>query len=384
MVNKRYSKAMAETLHYLKGINENDIKKIPNKFIKFLEENALQNYKCDFDYNQPLKELKVMDETRGLISMICLNYWCETEEEKDNFIEHLNKNEKQYQEKLRKKYEVYEIFKKKELVEKINKNILLIESEKLNILKKILKFLMNLFHTENKKTERDRMRMKNTFELIINYELIDEFCKLNNMLVITDEMLQENNMFKNIVYATDNNFVGRSVYPKDMPIIMNQDVWEKLIKINNELKEKKFCIKIYDAYRPIGIQKLFWEFFYEERGYYDENLVANPNKYGTHNITINAVDICLCGLDGSNVELPCEFDDFTGKANIFYNECSNEAKKNRDLLINTAQKHGLIVNQDEWWHFYDEELKDYGMGFNFIESDLIPQKDTDVFTLVAK
>lgn len=223
--------------------------------------------------------------------------------------------------------------------------------------------------------------MKDTFKLIINYELIDEFCKLNNMLVITDKMLEENNMFKNIVYATNNNFVGRSVYPKDMPIIMNQNIWEKLIKINNELKEKNFCIKIYDAYRPIGIQKLFWEFFYEENGYYDENLVANPNKYGTHNITINAVDICLCGLDGSDVELPCEFDDFTGKANIFYNECSNEAKKNRDLLINIAQKHGLIVNQDEWWHFYDEELKDYGMGFNFIESDLIPQKDTEVFIL---
>ena len=26
MVNERYSKAMAETLHYLKGINQNDIK----------------------------------------------------------------------------------------------------------------------------------------------------------------------------------------------------------------------------------------------------------------------------------------------------------------------------------------------------------------------
>ncbi len=384
MVNERYSKAMAETLHYLKGINENDIKKIPNKFMQFLKENALQNYECDFDYNKPLKELKLLEETRGLISMICLNYWCETEEEKDEFIKHLNENEKRYQEKLRKKYEVYEIFKKKEIVEKINKNILLIESEKLNILKKILKFVLNLFHTNNKKLERDRMRRKNTFELIINYELIDEFCKLNNMLVVTDKMLQENNMFKNIVYATNNNFVGRSVYPKDMPIIMNQNIWEKLIKINNELKEKNFCIKIYDAYRPIGIQKLFWEFFYEENGYYDEHLVANPNKYGTHNITINAVDICLCNLDGINVELPCEFDDFTGKANIFYNECSNEAKNNRDLLINIAQKHGLIVNQDEWWHFYDEELKDYGMGFNFLESDFIPQKDTDVFVLVVK
>ena len=224
--------------------------------------------------------------------------------------------------------------------------------------------------------------MKNNIELIINYELLDEFCEINNFIIITDEMLEKNNMFKNIVYATENNFVGRSVYPEDMSLIMNKNVWEKLIKINNELKQSNFCIKIYDAYRPIVIQKLFWEFFYEEKGYYDENLVANPNKYGTHNITINAVDIFLCNLDGTNVELPCEFDDFSGKANIFFDGCSNEARKNRDLLINTAKKHGLLVNTEEWWHFYDEELKDYGMGFNFIESNFIPKKDTEVFVLV--
>jgi D-alanyl-D-alanine dipeptidase len=76
---------------------------------------------------------------------------------------------------------------------------------------------------------------------------------------------------------------------------------KELIKINNELKQKGFCIKIYDAYRPIEIQKLFWEFFYQEHGYYDENLVANPNKYGTHNITINAIDMFKENLDSKEL-----------------------------------------------------------------------------------
>ena len=154
MVNERYSKAMAETLHYLKGIRQNDIKKIPNKFMQFLEENALQNYECNFDHTKPLKDLKLMDETRGLISMICLNYWCENEEEKNNFIKHLNENEIRYQEELREKYNVDDIFKKKESVttiEPINENILPIESEKTNILKKMLKFIMKFFHIKNKK-----------------------------------------------------------------------------------------------------------------------------------------------------------------------------------------------------------------------------------------
>lgn len=111
MVNERYRKAMSETLHYLKGINQDDIIKIPNKFIQFLKENSLQNYECNFDYKKPLKDLNLMDETRGLISMICLNYWCETEEQKNNFIKHLNENEIRYQEELKEKYNVDDIFK---------------------------------------------------------------------------------------------------------------------------------------------------------------------------------------------------------------------------------------------------------------------------------
>lgn len=218
-------------------------------------------------------------------------------------------------------------------------------------------------------------------KLVINYDLLDEFYKINNFINVTDDMLKENNIYKELIYATDNNFVGVSVYPKDMPLIINQIIWKKLIAINNELKEHGLCLKIYDAYRPIEIQKLFWEYFYNTHGYYDETLVANPNKYGTHNITINAVDIFIVNLDASNVELPCEFDDFTGKANIYFKDCSDEAKKNRDLLINIATKHGLIVNEDEWWHFYDNQLEKYGMKYNYSQSEFVPKKEKQVFIL---
>ena len=121
MVNERYGIAMAETLHYLKGTSQDDINKIPDNFITFLKNNASQNYECKFDYTRPLKELNLKNETRGLIAMICLNYWCETEEQKNSFIEHLNKNEKKYQEELRKEYNIDDIFKKKEFIPKVKK-----------------------------------------------------------------------------------------------------------------------------------------------------------------------------------------------------------------------------------------------------------------------
>ncbi len=96
MINERYSIAISETLHYLKGINQNDVNKIPDTFMSFLKENASDNYHCDFDYNKPLKEMKLTDEAKGLIAAICLNYWCETEDQKEKFRNHLKFNEQAY------------------------------------------------------------------------------------------------------------------------------------------------------------------------------------------------------------------------------------------------------------------------------------------------
>lgn len=153
MVDQKYSMAITETLHYLKGINQNDINKIPNKFMDFLKANAAQDYECNFDYNKSLKELNLMNETRGLISMICLNYWCETEEQKNSFRKHLSLNETKFQEELKNKYNIDDIFKKKDSisdiengVENINTNDLPVNAEQENIIKRILNHIMKFLH----------------------------------------------------------------------------------------------------------------------------------------------------------------------------------------------------------------------------------------------
>ena len=89
----------------------------------------------------------------------------------------------------------------------------------------------------------------------------------------------------------------------------------------------------------------------------------------------------ITNIDGTYLELPCEFDDFSEKANIYYDKCSKEAMKNRDLLIDTAKKYGLIVNESEWWHFIDERILEKGMKFNYLESNLIPTGQEKVFVL---
>lgn len=151
MVNERYSIAISETLHYLKGINQEDINKIPNKFMSFLKENAADNYSCDFDYNKPLKELNLTNETKGLIAMICLNYWCETEKQKNKFSNYLNMNEQKYQEVLKRKYNNEYIFKKRDtsdnekiISESINK--LPVEVKNQNIFSRLLNYIKKFFN----------------------------------------------------------------------------------------------------------------------------------------------------------------------------------------------------------------------------------------------
>ena len=143
MLEEKYRIAMAETLHYLKGISQDDVDKIPKKLMQFLKDNASQDYKCEFDYTKPLNELNLTDEAKGLIAMICLNYWCETDEQKIKFRNHLNANEQVYQEELRKKYNVDDIFKKKDIssnmeAEPENINKLSIKVKYVDIRKKAL------------------------------------------------------------------------------------------------------------------------------------------------------------------------------------------------------------------------------------------------------
>lgn len=97
VVDKNYAIAMSELLYFLKGFSDEEISKIPKELMNFLEKNADQNYKCNFDHNANIEDLHLKDETYGLISMICYNYWCETPEEKKQYLDLLNESEKEYQ-----------------------------------------------------------------------------------------------------------------------------------------------------------------------------------------------------------------------------------------------------------------------------------------------
>src|SRR3954447_19603331 len=79
-------------------------------------------------------------------------------------------------------------------------------------------------------------------------------------------------------YATDNNFVGRKVYP-EARAFLQKPAAEALLEVHRELKKQGLGLVIFDGYRPWSITKLFWEVSPGDK----RKFVANPAKGSKHN-----------------------------------------------------------------------------------------------------
>lgn len=117
--------AYAELLEILSLMEEEYVKRVPQKLIDIFEENALSSYKKHLDVNKPLEEQEVSSETTALIAMLTLNYWCESEDEKRKLTRIYKENEQKYQKQVREKYNPDNIFNNKNTT----KNDIVIESE---------------------------------------------------------------------------------------------------------------------------------------------------------------------------------------------------------------------------------------------------------------
>ena len=76
-----------------------------------------------------------------------MNYWCENEEEKQSFLNELNKNEEEKNE-LEEKYNPDNLFKKKQ-DESIQNNLQIIEYKKPNFIQRLLTKIKKFFKREN-------------------------------------------------------------------------------------------------------------------------------------------------------------------------------------------------------------------------------------------
>lgn len=148
-------------------------------------------------------------------------------------------------------------------------------------------------------------------------------------------------------YATADNFTGEKIYDFDKAYLRYGTV-KKLIDAQDRLKESGFCLKIWDAFRPVSAQFKLWEICP------DPTYVADPNKKFSSHSRGNTVDVTLVRLEGAEAVMPTDFDDFTSLADRDYSDIEDKtAKKNALLLENIMEECGFKPYSGEWWHFSD-------------------------------
>lgn len=105
-----YAYAYAELLEILSLTDTSLTNKIPKKLINLFQTNASTDYKNHLTVTKPLEEQNISKKTASLIALLSLNYWCETEDEKNEIKSILLENSKIKQKELREKYNPDNIF----------------------------------------------------------------------------------------------------------------------------------------------------------------------------------------------------------------------------------------------------------------------------------
>lgn len=168
-----------------------------------------------------------------------------------------------------------------------------------------------------------------------------------------------------IRYATDDNFVGRKVYP-EARAFLQKPAAKALVKVHKELRKQGLGLVIFDGYRPWAITKLFWEVTPEDK----RKFVANPDKGSKHNRGC-AVDLSIFDLKtGELIDMPSGYDEFTERASPDYAGGSSQQRANRDMLRRMMEAAGFTVNPNEWWHFDYKNWEDYAIyDISFAEAE---------------
>ncbi len=154
-------------------------------------------------------------------------------------------------------------------------------------------------------------------------------------------------------YASADNFTKGKIYNFNDAYLRYGTVM-KLKKAADELRQQGYLLLIYDAFRPQSAQFTL----YENAAVEDKAFVADPKKKSQHSAG-KTVDISLVKTDGSAVEMPSEFDNFTKKADRDYSDVSKQAGENSKLLESALEKAGFEGYYKEWWHYSDSDSYGY-------------------------
>ena len=170
-----------------------------------------------------------------------------------------------------------------------------------------------------------------------------------------------------LLYATKNNSFYKDMYSTFgiKEALVRPELHEKLMLLEPLLESQKLILVIYDAFRPLEVQK----FMHENAPDYIKPYIAPPpksdSKRGFHPRGV-AIDCYLTDLRGNILDFPTKPDAFypgyekDPNYPLYLKKChrdydgpdiTEEQKNNRILLEKIMTSIDLEGLPHEWWHF---------------------------------
>lgn len=152
-------------------------------------------------------------------------------------------------------------------------------------------------------------------------------------------------------YATPRNFLGRALYPRPAAFL-RRSAAQRLARAAAALEKRGRRLVVYDAYRPLSVQRLLWA------AKPDRRYVADPARGSAHNRG-GAVDVGLADADGKPLEMPSGYDEFGPRAAHGAKGVPAAAAANAAELRAAMEAAGFQPLAEEWWHYQDPAAKEW-------------------------
>lgn len=114
----------SEVYSILNLLGSSYITKLPKSLFKMIEEEKSSTYNPQYSEDQSLSEQNIKRESLFMIALFHLNYWCNSDEEKEQLKQLFKNNEEKHQAEIREKYNPDNLFKnnKQETIQEANVN----------------------------------------------------------------------------------------------------------------------------------------------------------------------------------------------------------------------------------------------------------------------
>ncbi|MFV0517999.1 MAG: M15 family metallopeptidase [Aminipila sp.] len=165
----------------------------------------------------------------------------------------------------------------------------------------------------------------------------------------------DNDFIIDLKYATSDNFTKEKIY-RSSECYIHRNTAILLIKAKNIFKADGYKVKVLDAYRPIQAQARFWEILPDNRYVAIPPDMSKIKEFKTNHMNGLCIDITLTDMQGKEIIMPSEYDDFSEKASLSCTYTSEEGRKNAKYMRDVMISVGFTPYDGEWWHFYDKTI----------------------------